>query len=84
MPEELQFETVMEKTIDFGANNFLELSRNKVHSARGETEFISLKRGFYAINSDGDPEKRYRKNKSITIPDTEEVKAFIVENLKTI
>jgi len=84
MPEELRFESVKQETIDFGANNFLEISRNRVVSDRGENEFISLKRGFYAINSEGEPEKRYRKNKNITIPDTEEVKNFIVENLKTI
>jgi len=84
MPENLEFIVVNEKTIDFGANNFLELSRNRVVSDRGTNEFISLKRGFYAINSDGEPEKRYRKNKNITIPDTEEVKNFILENLKSI
>jgi len=84
MPEELRFEAVTQKTIDFGANNFLEISRNRVVSDRGTNEFISLKRGFYAINSEGEPEKRYRKNKNITIPDTDEVKNFVIENLKTI
>jgi len=84
MPPELRFETVREKTIDFGVNNFLEISRSKVISEKGETEFISLKRGFYAINSEGEPEKRYLRNKNITIPDNEEVKNFIIENLKTI
>lgn len=84
MAENLEFTVVKEKTIDFGANNFLELSRNQVTSGRGTNEFISLKRGFYAISSEGVNEKRYRKNKNITIPDIEEVKNFIVENLKTI
>ncbi len=80
----LEFQTIREKTTDFGANNFLEISRTKVISKQGENEFIALKRGYYAFNAEGEPEKRYLKNKNITLPDNEEIKQFILDNLMDI
>ena len=42
----VEFETLKAKEVKFG-NNFIEISRKKVVSPRGETEFVSIARGFY-------------------------------------
>ena len=42
----VEFDTLKAKEVKFG-NNFIEISRKKVVSPRGETEFVSIARGFY-------------------------------------
>ncbi len=50
-----QYETIDEKTFDYG-NNFIEVSRKKVTSENGETEFINFSKGFY----NDEDEKTYK------------------------
>jgi len=42
----VEFETIKAKEVKFG-NNFIEVSRKKVITDRGENEFVSISRGFY-------------------------------------
>ena len=42
----VEFETIKAKEVKFG-NNFIEISKKKVITDRGENEFISISRGFY-------------------------------------
>ena len=58
----VEFETIKAKEVKFGGNNFIEISRRKVISPRGENEFIAISRGYY--HPDGT--KRWRS--SIALP----------------
>jgi hypothetical protein len=42
----VEFETLEVKEIKFGANKFLEVARKKAKTPEGETEFISISKGF--------------------------------------
>lgn len=72
----VEFETMKAEEIKFGKNNFLEIARKKAITEEGENEFIALSRGFFLP----DGSRRYKK--SITIPDEDKVKDFIVKNIK--
>ncbi len=74
----VKFETIKSEEIKFGNANFLEIARKKAIAEDGESEFISLSRGF--VTQSG--EKRYRK--SFTIPLNDEVIDFVAKNLKKI
>ncbi len=71
----VEFITISAEKVNFGKNNFIEIARKKAVSEDGENEFISLTRGYYL------PDGTERFKKSITIPDEEEVKGFIVEKI---
>ena len=74
----VEFETIASERIAFGKNNFLEVARKKAVSAEGTTEFVSISRGY--TMKDGS--ERYKS--SLTIPDDEEVRQFLIENLSSI
>jgi len=59
---DVEFETVSSDKISFGKNNFIEVSRKKAVSKDGETEFLSISRG-YTLQ---DGSERYKS--SLTIP----------------
>ena len=42
----VEFKTLKAKEVKFG-NNFIEISRKKVVSNRGENEFVAIARGYY-------------------------------------
>lgn len=71
----VEFITISAEKVNFGKNNFIEIARKKAVSEDGENEFISLTRGYYL------PDGTERFKKSITIPDEEEVKGFIVDKI---
>ena len=71
----VEFQTIQAEKVKFGRNNFLEVARKKAIAETGENEFLSISRGYYL--SDGTE----RFNKSLTIPDEEDVKKFIAENI---
>ena len=72
MSDNVAFEVVEAKKIDFGSKNFIEIARKKAVVEDGDTnEFISVSRGYYRAEDN----PRYRT--SITIPDTPEIKEFI-------
>jgi hypothetical protein len=75
---DVQFETVASHRVQFGKSNFLEIARKRAVSKSGTTEFISLSRG-YTLK---DGSERFKS--SITIPDEEEIREFLAENLRTI
>ena len=77
MPE-VEFETLKAEKKEFGRNNFIEVARKKAKTTDGENEFISISRGYYL------PDGSERFNKSLTIPDIPEVKAFVAEKLKSL
>ena len=72
----VEYETLKSEEIKFSENNFIEVARKKAISETGETEFISVSRGFIMLNG----QKRYQK--SFTIPDSKEVVEFVSEKLK--
>ena len=43
----VEFETIKAKEVKFGRNNFIEISKKKAVTDRGEIEFIAISRGFY-------------------------------------
>ena len=75
----VQFETLKNKKINFGRNNFLEVARKKAITEDGnENEFISLSRGYYL------PDGTERFRKSLSVPDDAELKKFIAEHISSI
>jgi hypothetical protein len=77
MPE-AEFETLKAEKKNFGKNNFIEVARKKVKSDTGETEFISISRGYYL------PDGSERFKKSLTIPDIPELKEFVADKVKNL
>ena len=75
---EAQFETIKDEKKNFGKNNFIEVARKKIKSETGENEFISISRGYYLPSG----EARYKK--SVTVPDVQEVKDFVADQIKKI
>lgn len=71
----VEFETVSSEKITFGKTNFIEVARKRAVSKDGATEFISISRG-YTMR---DGSERYKK--SMTIPDDQEIKDFIIDQL---
>jgi hypothetical protein len=72
----VDFETIEFKNIPFGKNNFIEVARKRaVLGNGGQTEFISISRGYFTNND----EKRYKN--SVTIPLDEEVRKQIAQNI---
>ncbi len=59
----VRFETLSAEKIPFGKNNFLEVARKKAITDEGDSEFISVSRGYFL------PDGSEKYKKSITIPD---------------
>lgn len=74
----VEFETIKSETVPFGKRNFIEVARKKaVGGIGGETEFISLSRGYFKQ----DDTKQFQKGKSITLPLDENVRKEIAQKL---
>lgn len=73
-----QFETIKDEKKNFGKNNFIEVARKKIKSDTGETEFLSISRGYYLPSG----EARYKK--SVTVPDVPEIRDFVADQIKKI
>ena len=74
----VNFETIRAEKKQFGRNNFLEVARKKAITEDGESEFISLSRGYFL------PDGTERFKKSLTIPDDPEMKNFVAEMIKSL
>jgi hypothetical protein len=72
----VEFETLNTKEIRFGKNKFLEVARKKAKTKDGESEFISISKGF--INQLG--QKKFKA--SLGFP--EELIGKLVEALESI
>lgn len=73
----VDFVTIEADKISFGRNNFIEVARKKAITEDGENEFISISRGYYL------PDGTERFKKSLTIPDEEEVKSFVIQKIES-
>ena len=72
MADNVVFEIMESKRIDFGSKNFIEVARKKAVVDDGEeNEFISISRGYYREED----KPRYRT--SLTIPDEGDIKEFV-------
>lgn len=74
----VEFETVKAEEVKFGKNNFLEIARKKAKTEEGENEFIAISRGFFL------PDGTKRFKKSLAIPDDDEIKGFVADNVKKV
>ena len=72
----VDFETLKSEKKEFGRNNFIEVARKRAVTDDGESEFISISRGYYL------PDKSERFKKSLTIPDDPEMKEFVSKMIK--
>ena len=54
--------TVKAEEIEFGRNNFIEIACKKAKTEEGETEYISISRGYYL------PDKTKKFKTSIALP----------------
>ena len=75
--KDVTFETISAEKIPFGRNNFIEVARKKAITKEGENEFISLSRGFFL------PDGTEKFKKSITIPDEQSIKDFVIEKIRS-
>ena len=71
----VDFVTISAEKISFGRNNFIEVARKRAVTEDDENEFISISRGYYL------PDGTERFKKSLTIPDEEEVKEFVIKRI---
>tara|TARA_Y100000310_G_C20629118_1_gene787615 strand:+ start:767 stop:1006 length:240 start_codon:yes stop_codon:yes gene_type:complete len=76
----VEFETIKEKEIKFGKNKFVEIARKKAVAEEGETEFVSISRGFFTEEGD----KRFSKGKNVSLPVEKAVIDEISKGLKEI
>ena len=73
----VEFETLGAEKKAFGRNNFIEIARKRAKTDDGESEFISVSRGYYL------PDGSERFKKSLTIPDDPEMKEFVADKIKS-
>lgn len=71
----VEFETLETDRIEFGTRNFIEVARKVALDDEDRHEFVSVSRGY--TTSDG--YERWKAN--LTVPDDEEVKRFIADQL---
>ena len=72
------FGTLQAEKKDYGRNNFIEVARKKAITDEGETEFISVSKGYYL------PDGTERFKKSIPIPDDPEMRSFVGDLIKNL
>lgn len=76
--KKVDFVTIGSDKISFGRNNFIEVARKRAVTDDGENEFISISRGYYL------PDGTERFKKSLTIPDEEEIKEFVINRISSL
>lgn len=76
----VEFETIKGKEVDFGNNKFVEIARKKAITEEGETEFVSISRGF--ITPEG--EKRFSRGKNVSLPSEKDVVDEVIASLKDV
>ncbi len=76
----VEFETIKETEVKFGNNKFVEIARKKAIAEDGETEFISISRGFFTPEGD----KRFSKGKNVSFPVEKTVIEDLVKGLKDV
>ena len=76
--KKVDFVTIRADKISFGRHNFIEVARKRAVTDEGENEFISISRGYYL------PDGSERFKKSLTIPDEQNVKEFIINKINSL
>lgn len=74
----VQFETVKDIEVKFGDNKFVEIARKKAIAEEGETEFVSISRGFFTPEGG----KRFSKGKNVSLPADKKVVEDVAKALK--
>jgi len=74
--EKVEFQTIKSEELTFGKNNFLEVARKKAITERGESEFVSISRGFVTTTG----ERRFKTSVSMPLDAVEKA----VEALKKV
>jgi len=74
----VEFETINAKEISFGNNKFLEVARKKARTEEGESEIITISKGFVTPNG----QKRFKN--ALGFEASDEIKNGIIEALKEI
>ena len=74
----VEFETIEAKEVKFGTNKFLEIARKKAKTEEGESEIISISKGF--VGQDG----RKRFKNALGFPAEKEILDQLVEALQGI
>lgn len=72
----VEYDTIASEEIKFGRNNFIEVAKKKAISDEGETEFVSISRGYYL----DDGTKKWKA--SIALPQEEEKRNEIADLIK--
>ena len=72
----VEYETIEAEEIKFGRINFIEVAKKRAISEEGETEFISISRGYYL----DDGSKKWKA--SIALPQEEEKRVEIADIIK--
>jgi len=72
----VEYDTIASEEIKFGRNNFIEVAKKKAISDDGETEFVSISRGYYL----DDGTKKWKA--SIALPQEEEKRNEIADLIK--
>ena len=76
----VEFETIKVKEVKFGNNKFVEIAHKKAVAEEGETEFISISRGFFTDEGD----KRFSKGKNVSLPVEKAIIEDIIKSLQEI
>ena len=74
----VEFETIKAKEIKFGTNKFLEVARKCAKTPEGETEIISVSKGFVSYNG----QKRFKN--ALGFPAQQEIVDNLIDALKSV
>ena len=74
----VEFETLTAQKKNYGKNNFIEVARKKAVTEEGESQFISISKGYYM------PDGTERFKRTIPIPDEPEMRNFVADLIKSI
>lgn len=74
----VEFETLTADRIEFGTRNFIEVARKVAIADDGRHEFVSVARGYRTK----DGHTRWKTN--LTVPDDEEIRAWIGDRLEEV
>ena len=72
----VEYDTIASEEIKFGRNNFIEIAKKRAISEDGETEFVSISRGYYL----DDGTKKWKA--SIALPQEEDKRNEIADIIK--
>jgi hypothetical protein len=72
----VEYETLEAEEVKFGRNNFIEIAKKRAISDDGETEFVSISRGYYL----DDGSKRWKA--SIALPQEDDKREEIADIIK--